>query len=187
MCRPDWSNVVAIAAGFDISGALKSDGSVTAWGYSGYGGTAAPGGLTDGVAIAMGHHHGLVLRSNGVVVAWGTTAPPGLTNVLKIAAKQTWSMVLKADGMLVAWNDGVGSQHQVPNQRLTNVLDIAAGCYTVRSWWGMARRNRSGFCQASPTWQRARCHSRAKRLARSRFFTSGSSTVRTCREPTHPR
>ena len=123
------SNVVAIAAGFDISGALKSDGSVTAWGYSGYGGTAAPGGLTDGVAIAMGHHHGLVLRSNGVVVAWGTTAPPGLTNVLKIAAKQTWSMVLKADGMLVAWNDGVGSQHQVPNQRLTNVLDIAAGCY----------------------------------------------------------
>lgn len=123
------SNVVAIAAGFDISGALKSDGSVVAWGYPSYGGTAAPGGLTDGRAIAMGHHHGLVLRSNGVVVAWGTTPPDGLTNVTRIAAQQTWSMVQKADGRLVAWNDGIGSQHNVPTQPLTNVIDLAAGSY----------------------------------------------------------
>ncbi|HEY5912439.1 MAG TPA: immunoglobulin domain-containing protein [Verrucomicrobiae bacterium] len=123
------SNVVAIAAGFDISSALKSDGSVVAWGDPEYGGTAAPGGLTDGVAIAMGHHHGLVLRSNGTVVAWGTAPPPGLTNISKIAAQQTWSLLLKQDGHLLAWNDGVGSQHNVPTQPLTNVLDISAGSY----------------------------------------------------------
>ena len=48
------TNVVAIAAGWDHSLALKQDGSVVGWGDNTYGECTAPAGLTNVVAIAGG-------------------------------------------------------------------------------------------------------------------------------------
>jgi alpha-tubulin suppressor-like RCC1 family protein len=68
------TGAVAIAAGFDFSLALRSDGTVWAWGYGmdgelGTGGTGNSdvpvqvGGLTGVVAIASGEQTGLALKS----------------------------------------------------------------------------------------------------------------------------
>jgi len=81
------SGVVAIAAGGEHSLALRSDGSVLAWGGD-YTGQLGDGGLDDNrltpvpvfglgagsgvVAIAAGGNHSMALRANGSVVAWGS-------------------------------------------------------------------------------------------------------------------
>ncbi|MFH1226379.1 MAG: DUF2341 domain-containing protein [Planctomycetota bacterium] len=76
------TNVVAIAAGYQHSLALKSDGTVCAWGYNNYGQLGdnsttqrlAPvtvTGLTNVIAIAAGQNHSLALKSDGTVWAWG--------------------------------------------------------------------------------------------------------------------
>jgi RHS repeat-associated protein len=76
------SDVIAIASGGNTSLALKSDGTVWAWGQNNYGqvgnGTttmqATPvqvSGLTGVTAIAEGGHHSIALKSNGTVWTWG--------------------------------------------------------------------------------------------------------------------
>ena len=65
------SGVTAIAAGLDHSLALKSDGTVVAWGYNTSGQTNVPAGLSGVIAIAAGDTHSLALKSDGTVVAWG--------------------------------------------------------------------------------------------------------------------
>jgi alpha-tubulin suppressor-like RCC1 family protein len=56
--------------------------------------------LTNVVQIATGDYHGLALKRDGTVVAWGfndvgqCNVPPGLTNVVAIAARAKHSMVL---------------------------------------------------------------------------------------------
>jgi hypothetical protein len=80
------TTVTAIACGQSHSLALKSDGTVWAWGfgyfgqlgdgnfYLGIGGVATPvqvTGLSGVVAIAGGAQHSLALKSDGTVWAWG--------------------------------------------------------------------------------------------------------------------
>ena len=62
------SFVTAIAAGYGDSLALKSDGTVYAWGYNNYGETNVPAGLNGVTAIACGDYHDLALKSDGTVV-----------------------------------------------------------------------------------------------------------------------
>ena len=133
------SNVVAIAGGGFHSLALKSDGTVAAWGYNYYGETNLPPGLSNVVAIAAGAAHNLVLKANGTVVAWGenlfgqTNVPAGLSNVVAIAAGGWHNLALKSDGTVVAWGAGTGNNTNVDFQQctvpagLTNVIQIAAG------------------------------------------------------------
>ena len=60
-----------IAAGSSHSLALKSDGTVVAWGKNFYGQAIVPAGLSGVTAIAAGGDHSLALKSDGTVVAWG--------------------------------------------------------------------------------------------------------------------
>ncbi|MEK7675951.1 MAG: chitobiase/beta-hexosaminidase C-terminal domain-containing protein, partial [Verrucomicrobiota bacterium] len=102
------SGVVAIAAGDSHSLALKSDGTVVAWGANDAGQTTVPSGLNGVVAIAAGHRHNLALKSDGTVVALGindygrTTVPSGLSGVVAIAGGYAHSLALKSDGTVVA-------------------------------------------------------------------------------------
>src|SRR6185369_9279761 len=93
---------IKIAAGFWYSLALKSDGTVVAWGDNFFGQSTVPGELNGVVAIAAGPQS-LALKSDGTVVAWGenfqgqSTVPGGLNGVVAIAAGGH-SLALKSDG-----------------------------------------------------------------------------------------
>ncbi len=88
-------------------------------------------GLSNVVAIASGGWHGLALKRDGQVVAWGdnthgqTNVPAGLSNVVSIAAGFFHSVALKADGRVVAWGENSGGQTNVPSD-LTNAAAIFA-------------------------------------------------------------
>ncbi|MCC6620803.1 MAG: hypothetical protein IT385_06090 [Deltaproteobacteria bacterium] len=63
--------VVAIAAGYRHSLAVRGDGAVVAWGSNTYGERTVPGGLTGVVAVAAGDGFSLALRADRTIVGWG--------------------------------------------------------------------------------------------------------------------
>jgi alpha-tubulin suppressor-like RCC1 family protein len=151
------SNVVAIAAGgrsdSGFSVALRRDGRVFAWGGEmPYSQTNVPTSLTNVIAIASGTQHGLALKKDGTVAAWGfnfdnvTVSPPGLSNVVAISAGAEHSVALKSNGTVVAWGRNQWGQANVPTN-LNDVIAISAGSYfnlalrkdgTVVEWGGNA-------------------------------------------------
>ncbi|WP_309889945.1 RCC1 repeat-containing protein [Archangium sp.] len=129
---PGLTHVVDIDTGSGHSLALKSDGTVWAWGYNAYGqlgdGTTTPRyvpvqvpGLTGVVAIAAGELHSLALKSDGTVLAWGrngngqlgdgtitssrlSPAPvPGLTDVRTLGAGYNHSLAVLGNGTVWSW------------------------------------------------------------------------------------
>ncbi len=125
------SAAVALATGRDHSVALKSDGTVWAWGGNDSGqlgvgtrvSSSAPqqvNGLTGVTAIAAAWGHNLALKSDGTVWAWGANyagqigngtnldalAPvqvQGLTGAVAIAAGDSHGLAVKSDGTVWAW------------------------------------------------------------------------------------
>lgn len=95
------TGVIAIAGGGTHSVALKSNGTVVAWGNNSQGQTNAPTGLTGVTAIAAGQSHTVALKSDGTVVAWGSNSsgqssvPAGLNRVLKIAAGSEFTLAVQ--------------------------------------------------------------------------------------------
>jgi alpha-tubulin suppressor-like RCC1 family protein len=95
---PEGHDFIAVAAGYNHSLALRSNGSLAAWGrddgspLGDFGQvTDTPGG-NDFIAIACGYYHNIAIKSDGSIVAWGrdnkgqiTGAPAG-TNFIAVAA-----------------------------------------------------------------------------------------------------
>ena len=122
------TNVAYLAAGTNHSVALKTDGTLVAWGDNAAGQTNIPNTLTNVASVAAGARHTAVLRANGTVIIIGdcTADPYSLTNVLALAAGHRFTVALKNDGTLVAWGDNASGQTNVPNT-LTNVQTLACG------------------------------------------------------------
>lgn len=141
------SNVVQIAAGVDHSLALKSDGTVAAWGsarlfinaWNPLGQTMVPAALSNVVAVSGGSFHSMALKADGTVVVWGYNTHgqgitlPGLSNVVEIVAGWYHNFARKRDGTLVMWGLGTANsgfpdfgQAIVP-PGLTDVAGMAGG------------------------------------------------------------
>jgi alpha-tubulin suppressor-like RCC1 family protein len=133
------TGVIAIAAGGYHSLALKSDGTVWAWGTGALGtlgnGTfginvALPvqvSGLTSVTAISAGFYHSMALKSDGTAWAWGyngfgqlgdgsflnASVPvqiSALTGVKEIAGGGHHSLAVKSDGTAWAWGEDLSGQ-----------------------------------------------------------------------------
>ena len=128
------NSVVAVAAGYAFTLALKTDGTVAAWGEGDKDGgpCAVPAGLSNVVAVAAGDYSALALRADGTVVAWGgndsgqCNVPAGLSDVVAVASGSALSLALKRDGTVAAWGANGFGQTTVP-AGLANVVAIAAG------------------------------------------------------------
>jgi hypothetical protein len=128
------SDVTAISAGAWHNLALKSDGTVVAWGCGSYayGQCTVPAGLSGVTAVDAGQWHSLALKSDGTVVAWGRNdlgqlnIPSGLSGVTAIAAGLDYSLALKSDGTVVGWGWNALGQLNIPTG-LSGVTAIAAG------------------------------------------------------------
>ena len=85
------------------SAAVRSDGSVVAWGRDDYGVTEIPAGLSDVVAISGTGTHCLALTSAGLVFGWGSDdcgesgVPDILSGVTVIAAGYGHSLAVMPD------------------------------------------------------------------------------------------
>jgi hypothetical protein len=163
------SEVVGVAAGYNFSLALKSDGTVWGWGLNYTYGVLGDGtfkvyplgtivqakGLTDVVAIDAGMRHSLALKSDGSVWAWGLdretqlgdgstdnlnipTKMIGLDNIVAIAGGLNHTLVLKSNGTVWACGRNLEGElgrgtfdltfsfvNQVSN--LNDVVAVAAG------------------------------------------------------------
>jgi alpha-tubulin suppressor-like RCC1 family protein len=135
------TNASAIAACGVYSLALKTDGTVAAWGYNNIGqatGAGSSSGIGNGL-VRIGDQvlsnvtaidAGIALKKDGTVVTWGIgsldgqriSAPADLTNVVAVATGAFHCLVLKKDGTVIT----LGTTKQPPND-LSNVVAIAAG------------------------------------------------------------
>ncbi len=147
----DLDNVIAVAAGFDHSLALKSDGTVWVWGGN------SIGQLGDGtntyksnpvqiknlegiIAIAAEYAHSFALKSDGTVWTWGNNTNgqlgdgtytsrntpaqvKNLSGVTAIAAGDGHGLALKSDGTVWAW--GRNSEGQLGDGTTTNRITPA--------------------------------------------------------------
>lgn len=125
------SNAVAVGAGVSFSAALRSDGTVYAWGV-GTTATNVPATVYGIVALAVGNGHVVGLRSNGTVVVFGSSSsallnvPASATNVVTVTAGASHCVALRADGTVVAWGSSSGGNLSVPGD-LRNVQSVDGG------------------------------------------------------------
>jgi alpha-tubulin suppressor-like RCC1 family protein len=125
------ANVVAIAGGASHSLAMKSDGTIWAWGDNSAGelgngnttNSSTPvqvAGFSGAVAIAAGGNLSVAVKSGGTVWAWGNNGSgqlgngtttnsstpvqaSGLTGETAVGAGNNYSLGLKSDGTVWAW------------------------------------------------------------------------------------
>ena len=129
---PTLQNIVALSAGLQHSLALKSDGTLLAWGRDNEGqlgdSTAlaqqstpvAVQGASEITGIASGIFHNVALKADGTLLSWGdnrqkqlgnasTVTQPipvsvsSATGIVAVSAGIYHSIALKADGTLLAW------------------------------------------------------------------------------------
>ncbi|WP_422769487.1 hypothetical protein ACN28C_22385 [Plantactinospora sp. WMMC1484] len=107
--------MTAIAAGSNHSLAPTADGTITGWGYNGYGQRDVPDSLTGKrvTAVAASGAHSLALTDDGTVTAWGwdqygqATVPASLAGkrVTAIAAGNDYSLAPATANLITTRTD----------------------------------------------------------------------------------
>jgi len=165
-------DIVSVAAGDNHSLALRSDGTILAWGNNASGqlgnnnvpagspvpvrvvGLGGVGILRDVIAVSAGSSHSLALRSDGTVVAWGNNGngqlgnnnPPTpspfpvqvlgvggaglLSKIQAVVASQFFSLALGCDGTVFAWGSNAQGQlgnNNPPTSRFVPVQVVGPG------------------------------------------------------------
>jgi alpha-tubulin suppressor-like RCC1 family protein len=131
------TNALQVAGGYGQSLALKTDGTVVAWGGNLYGQGVVPTNLTGVSMISAGWYHDVALLTNGTVVAWGlndplygytmTNVPANLTNATVISAQALHTLALTSNGTVVAWGYNTSFGETNVPAGLSNVVAISAG------------------------------------------------------------
>ena len=95
--------------------AVKSDGTVAAWGDNTIGQISVPSNLTGVTAVVAKNYQSLALRNDGTVVSWGSgTAAPSagtLHNAVAIAGAVSGGggMAITEDGTVVSWGSSLST------------------------------------------------------------------------------
>jgi len=117
---PNATNVIAISAGRDHCLALRSNGTVVAWGGNASRQTNVPAGLSNVVSVTAGIFRSFAVKWDGTVATWGASSnlPAGLSNVVSISDAGD-PLVLKRDGTVLASLTNIAG--------LSNAIAIAGG------------------------------------------------------------
>ncbi len=127
---PGLDGVIAVAGGFSHSLALRTNGTVVAWGSDNNGESAVqvPSGLSNVVAIAAGGSGSAAVKADGTVVVWGsniswlTNVPPEAVGVSTVDFVGSAVLALRTNGTVVAW--GIGNETNVP-PGLSDVVQVS--------------------------------------------------------------
>ena len=106
---PVGTDYVVVAAGDAHGLALRSDGTVVAWGQNADGQCKVPSGTYK--AIGAGAGFSLAIRPRGTISAWGdddagqVSAAPAGNDFVAVDGGLHFAVALRSDGTIVAWGD----------------------------------------------------------------------------------
>ena len=121
----DWTDIIAVSAGYDASAGLKADGTVVTTEK-----TLNSSDWEDIVSISLGNDHMVGLRMDGTVVAVGKNIHgqcnvSGWKDIIAISAGRWFTVGLKANGTVVA--TGINIDGQCDVSKWSEITAIAAG------------------------------------------------------------
>jgi immunoglobulin I-set domain protein/Ig-like domain-containing protein/VCBS repeat protein len=96
------TDAIAVAVSFESAEALRSDGTVTNWGFF----SSTPADVTNIVEVAPGSSFGMGLRADGTVKTWSTFAAfsnsiASLSNIVSLVSDGSTATFLRSDGTVV--------------------------------------------------------------------------------------
>ncbi len=127
----------AISLGLYHTCGITADGTLTCWGYDGYGQVSGPNGSSDTFTqVSAGGNHTCGLRTDGSLACWGNndygqvSGPNGSVEAFtQISAGGLHTCGLKTDGSLACWGHDGHDQVSGPNGSAEVFTQVSTGSY----------------------------------------------------------